>query len=91
MDTDLKTVVYLIINVEQDTDCPFYLSNINYTNRRGGCKDDGFCELPVNVKSLSYKHYDSDDPFYPYCYGCPDNKMKTCCDVQKNIRWNGDR
>ena len=70
---------------EQDNDCPFYLGNINYENARGGCKEDGFCELPVNVKSISYKDYNAEDTFYPYCYGCPTDKMDTCCEIQKKI------
>ena len=60
---------------EQDSDCPFYLGNKNYENTRGGCKDDGFCELPVNVKSMSYKDYYDELTYYPYCYGCPNDKM----------------
>ena len=70
---------------EENTDCPFYLSNTNYENTRGGCKDDGFCELPVNVKALSYREYYDEETYYPYCYGCPNDKMETCCDIQKKI------
>ena len=70
---------------EQNSDCPFYLGNTNYENTRGGCQDDGFCELPVNVQSISYKDYYDEQTFYPYCYGCPTDKMDTCCDIQKKI------
>jgi hypothetical protein len=69
----------------QDSDCPFYLGNTNYKNTRGGCKDDGFCELPVNVQSVSYKEYNDEKKYYPYCYGCPIDKMDTCCEIQKKI------
>ena len=69
----------------QDSDCPFYSGNTNYENTRGGCKDDGFCEMPVNVQSLSYKDYYDEQIYYPYCYGCPTDKMETCCEIQKKI------
>jgi hypothetical protein len=70
---------------EQDSDCPFYISNTNYENTRGGCQYDGFCELPVNVKSLSYKDYNDEKTYFPYCYGCPNDQMDTCCDIQKKM------
>jgi hypothetical protein len=69
----------------QDSDCPFYLGNKNYQNSRGGCKDDGFCELPVNVQSLAYKDYYDKYTYFPYCYGCPNDKMESCCEIQRKI------
>ena len=70
---------------EENSDCPFYLGNTNYENTRGGCGDDGYCELPINVKGLSYREYYDEDTYYPYCYGCPNDKMETCCDIQTKI------
>lgn len=70
---------------EQDSDCPFYLGNTNYENTRGRCKDDGFCELPVNVQALSYKDYYDEKTYFPYCHGCPNDKMESCCEIQKKI------
>jgi hypothetical protein len=70
---------------EQNSDCPFYLGNLNYENTRGGCKDDGFCELPVNVQSLSYKDYYDEQTYFPCCYGCPNDKMESCCDIQNKM------
>ena len=68
-----------------DADCPFYLGNTNYPNTRGGCGEDGFCELPINTQSLSYKSYNDTGEYYPYCYGCDIDKMETCCEVQQKI------
>lgn len=68
-----------------DADCPFYLGNTNYPNTKGGCGEDGFCELPVNTELLSYKSYSDEGEYYPYCYGCNIDKMETCCEVQQKM------
>jgi hypothetical protein len=68
-----------------DADCPFYLGNMNYPNTRGGCGEDGFCELPVNTELLSYTSYNDEGEYYPYCYGCNIDKMETCCEVQQKM------
>ena len=68
-----------------DSECPFYLKNTNYENTRGKCLDTGFCELPINIQSLSYKNFDDEDEYYPYCYGCPIDKMDGCCKIQEKI------
>lgn len=67
----------------KDTECPFYLKNKNYLNNRGGC-NNGYCELPVGVKRLSYREYDKNytDNNYPRCYGCEDNDNINCCEKQ---------
>lgn len=59
-------------------DCDFYQSNKNYKNNRGGCKD-GFCEVPIGVKKISYRKYIGE----PYCYNCH-TKDPNCCENQKN-------
>ena len=38
-------------------------NNKNYPNNRGGCIN-GYCEMPINIKSRGYKYYDpSPEPF----------------------------
>jgi hypothetical protein len=69
---------------EVDTDCPFYQKNLNYTNTQGGCVN-GYCELPVNVASLSYRTFDEEPEAYkPFCHNCPDENPD-CCDIQQEI------
>ena len=29
--------------------------------------------------------YNDKQNYYPYCYGCPIDKMDTCCEIQKKI------
>lgn len=68
-----------------NTECPFYLSNKNYPNERGGC-NSGYCEFPVGLKRKSYRKYDETitDSNYPRCHGCDINDDKDCCDSQLN-------
>lgn len=68
-------------------ECPFYLKNKNYINDRGGCVN-GFCELPLGIKRLSYRNYDEELKFnnYPRCNGCKDLNEEDemmCCENQK--------
>jgi|TARA_B110000259_G_C14010673_1_gene399498 hypothetical protein len=74
-----------------NTECPFYLKNKNYTNERGGC-NNGYCELPIGVKRLSYRNYDKNitEGNYPHCHGCNINDGIDCCEKQeKNKKMNG--
>ena len=64
-----------------NTDCPFYKKNKNYENNRGGCIK-GYCEMPLNIKRISYTLYDKNTK--PYCYNCNNYLHKECCDDQKN-------
>lgn len=66
-----------------DSDCPYFQANINYPNIRGGCMDSGVCELPIGVKRISYRKYDTKGINAPFCYGC-DAYDTTCCSKQKN-------
>jgi hypothetical protein len=68
----------------KNTECPFYLSNKNYKNERGGC-NAGFCELPLGLKRTSYKTYDKNitENNYPRCKGCGLNDGPDCCEKQK--------
>jgi hypothetical protein len=36
-----------------NTDCPFY----DFKKRRGGCNDNGFCEMPLGVRRAGYTRY----------------------------------
>lgn len=67
----------------KNTECPFYLSNKNYKNERGGCVD-GYCEIPIGLKRTSYKTYDTNitEKNYPRCHGCDINDGPDCCEKQ---------
>ena len=69
-----------------DLECPFYKKNKNYENTRGGCIN-GFCEMPVNIEKVGYKHY----KLYkkPFCHNCnikdcSGENCFNCCEEQKN-------
>ena len=68
----------------KNIECPFYLSNKNYKNERGGCVD-GYCEIPIGLKRTSYKTYDTNitEKNYPRCHGCDINDEPDCCEKQK--------
>lgn len=69
---------------ENNEECPFYKSNKNYPNNRGGCIN-GYCEMPVNVNSRGYKKYDLyPEPFCHGCdrKGCTGEECFTCCREQ---------
>jgi hypothetical protein len=67
-----------------DNECDFYSLNKNYLNKRGGCKN-GYCELPLGIKRLSYRKYESNENSYPICLGCKDGvDPKDCCKLQKS-------
>jgi hypothetical protein len=68
---------------ETDTECPFYDSR----RGRGGCRDSGFCEMPLGVNNLSYRKQGStsdvmvvgcthDDPDYPWCSDEPIDNVR---------------
>jgi hypothetical protein len=73
----------------QDTDCPYFKANQNYTNTRGKCLDRGVCELPVGVRRVSYRTYDDKDVFAPFCYGC-NAYDTTCCDANRDFAFAND-
>ena len=68
----------------KNTECPFYLSNKNYLNERGGC-NNGYCEFPIGIKRKSYREYDDKytENNHPKCLGCGINDSKDCCDKQQ--------
>lgn len=63
-------------------DCPFYKKNNNYPNNRGGC-NNGYCEMPVNVKLFGYKEYSSNAD--AICYNCDKDKMPGCKGIECNM------
>lgn len=62
----------------KNEECPYYKSNKNYPNSRGGCKD-GFCEFPVGVKRIGFKKYKDTNVNRPLCYNCKDTTDYNCC------------
>lgn len=68
---------------DNDLQCPYYKSNANYPNKRGGCGKDGFCEFPAGVKIQGFTKYDNENLNSPFCYGCIDTMDVNCCKKQK--------
>lgn len=65
----------------KNEDCPYWMANTNYPNKRGGCNtQQGWCEMPINVKQVSFTQASS---YVPYCYNCSDQNDYTCCEQQK--------
>ena len=56
-------------------ECPYYKSNSNYLNNRGGCINNGFCEFPVGVKRLGFTKYTDTGLNKPLCYNCNDEEQ----------------
>lgn len=79
--------------VNNDEECPFFQSNKNYLNNRGGVKND-YCELPSGIQSNGYRYYNSDSHSIPLCYNCKHNligqgTLGKCCKIQsenKNLK-----
>ena len=73
-----------------DTDCPFFgaKGNTNYTNNRGGCKENGHCELPLNMINIGYRKYSTREEDRPLCHNCPrisnciGKECSQCCHLQ---------
>ena len=72
--------------VTKDEECPYYQSNTNYANYRGGVKRDGRCELPMGMKLVGYRYASVDSVNKPLCYNCKDGELGTCCNEQKDKR-----
>ena len=67
-----------------NSECPFYKKNNNYINEKGKCIN-GYCEMPLNVTPIGFKHFKGN----PICYNCSNNncqgiKCNECCNDQKN-------
>ena len=75
-----------------DEECPYYLANQNYTNRRGGCVN-GECEMPLMGGNLNEP--DALTPTIPnpnkkpICHNCNKQECEgldcfNCCEDQEN-------
>lgn len=69
-------------------ECPYYLANKNYNNKRGGSKA-GYCELPIGMKLNGYRFYDKSPEYAPLCYNCKEGNsgpgsIGPCCEEQKD-------
>ncbi len=77
---------------KKDKDCPYFRKNTNYPNTYGKCLLSGYCELPLGLEPLGYRHFQPDTE--PLCHNCNKLSISTgnCCDLQKNpdYAFNGD-
>jgi hypothetical protein len=66
-----------------DADCPFFMANRTYPNTRGGCSDNGLCEMPVGVTRVGFRKFTGE----PACHGCappgPGRTMAQCCEARR--------
>ena len=67
-------------------ECPYYKSNKNYENSRGGCVN-GLCEVPINVRLLTPTMVDTNTK--PLCHNCnvlncSGIECSQCCDEQED-------
>lgn len=74
--------------VKDNNICPYYLSNKNYINNRGGVKN-GFCEMPSGLQIVGYRHYKITPESKPICYNCKHDLIGVgsqghCCKKQQN-------
>ena len=73
---------------KKDTDCPFFKINKNYENTHGKCMEDGYCEMPSNMKKIGYRFYSNSKGDLPLCYNCNNDKfivstgLDSCCEDQ---------
>jgi hypothetical protein len=65
----------------RNEECPYYKSNSNYVNDRGGCINNGYCEFPVGVKRLGFTKYTDTNLNKPLCYNC--NNVEDISNVLK--------
>ena len=62
--------------------------NKNYDNDFGKCLDNGYCELPINMRRIGYRYYSQNKNELPLCYNCETSKyqvtsdLDTCCSEQ---------
>lgn len=80
--TKKNTQTYWDRRCESNSECPFYQSNKNYPNFKGGC-DNGFCQFPIGIKRIAYRLYDINKT-KPLCYGCHGTNYGDCCQEQKD-------
>ena len=71
-------------------ECPFYNKNTNYPNSRGGCLDNGYCEMPIGLLQASPHVYYDTGRFIPFCYGCQPGNDPDCCNKTKDYAFPND-
>lgn len=54
---------------QADTECPFFKSNRNYDNHRGGCTAGGQCELPMGLTPRGFRGYQGGAAEDAVCHG----------------------
>jgi hypothetical protein len=71
---------------KKDEDCHFNKVNTNYPNKRGKCKSNGYCELPLGMIHMGYHQFIPTTVSEPYCYNCksedewrPITQLGKCC------------
>lgn len=76
---------------KNDDDCHFYQANKNYPNKKGKCKSNGYCELPIGMINMGYHYFIPSIVSQPYCYNCkskdkwkPVTELGRCCWEQTN-------
>jgi hypothetical protein len=66
-------------------ECPFFEKSVD--GYQGDCVN-GFCKMPVGIKTSSYTKYLLNNESYPFCNDCNDHltreQMEDCCE-QKRI------
>ena len=73
---------------KKNEECPFYKANKNYDNEFGKCKEDGYCELPINMEPVGFHYFKTNTSKLPLCYNCNSKEfdllpiLDTCCDKQ---------
>ena len=71
-------------------ECPFYKKNTKYPNTRGGCLENGYCEMPIGLLQASPHVYYDTGKFQPFCYGCTPGNDPDCCNKTKDYAFPND-
>ena len=71
-------------------ECPFYNKNKTYPNKRGGCLENGYCEMPIGVLQSSPHNYYDTGRFIPFCYGCTPGNDPNCCEISQDYAFPND-
>lgn len=67
---------------KKDDDCPFL------TSAGGGCDvATGKCEMPLGVQRRSFRQYNAEPPFQPFCHDTSDPWDFNACEPEDNHDW----
>lgn len=83
----IKPGIWAKSRCTSNEECPYYKTNQNYDNERGGCVNN-VCELPLNMKLITPTNEDKNS--IPLCHNCiPKPNCKgldcaKCCDEQND-------